>query len=227
MKRYFVLMALVLVMVSGMKTEVAAQDQVLMSIEMFKDVSSAIGETYGIRFDLSGDPLKKVTRVYIQGPKGARIWVNNTLNMNDIVLSAVNLSLDEFNRWFPEGTYRITMTPPVFGKLTAQMSHNFPSTPAILYPLDGSTDVPTNLTINWAPVTGITSLRLILTDGVDSVFSTGLPANTTSFTVPANVLKANTRYELSLQARLTDSLGNGLVTAMRISFTTAAPVVNP
>jgi len=226
MKRYRVVMALAFLMISGMKTEGMAQEQVLMSIEMFKDVSSN-GEAYGIRFDLSGDALKKVTRVYIQGPKGARIWVNNTLNLNDIVLSAVNLSLDEFNRWFPEGTYRITMTPAILGKMTAQMTHNFPSTPTILYPLDGSTGVPTNPTITWVPVAGITDLRLVLTDGFDSVYSTGLPFNATSFTIPANVLKTNTRYELSLQAKLTDSLGNALFTTMGISFTTVAPVVNP
>jgi len=226
MKKYSLMMALVLLMLSGMKTGVMAQDQVLMSIEMFKNVSST-GETYGISFNLSDDALKKVTRVYVQGPKGARIWVNNTLNLNGIVLSAANLSLDEFNHWFPEGTYRITMTPPVFGKLIVQMTHNFPPTPTVSYPAEGSTDVPTNPTISWAPMTGITSLRLQLTDGADFLYSTGLPVTDTSFAVPANVLEPNTRYELSLQAKVTDSIEKGLLTTTMLSFKTVAPVVNP
>jgi len=219
-------MTLVFLMISGMKTGVMAQDQVQMFVNMVKDVSSK-GETYGISFDLSGDALKKVARINIKGPKAARITVNNTLNLNDIVLSGVNLSLDEFNRWFPEGTYKITMTPQVFGKMAVEMTHDFPSTPLILYPLDGSTDVPTNPTITWVPVMGITGLRLHLTDGADSLYSSGLPINATSFAIPANVLKPATQYEVSLQAKVTDFSGNGLFTVMRISFTTAAPIVNP
>jgi hypothetical protein len=219
MKKYFYIGVLVVLMISGMKTGAVAQDQVLISIHMFKDVSSK-GETYGIRFDLSDDALKKVTRVYIKGPRGARIWVNNTLNLNDMVLSAVNLTLDEFNRWFPEGKYVITLTPAAFGNLTVQMTHNFPSTPAVLYPLDGSKDVPTNPVITWTPVTGIIGLQLQLKDDVGFVYSTGLPINATSFAVPANVLKPNTRYELALQAKVTDLSGNGLITTMIISFTT-------
>ena len=221
MKKYFLMIALVLLMISGMKTGVMAQDQVLMSVNMFKDVSSK-GETYGIRFDLSDDALKKVSRVYIKGPRGARIWVNNTLNLNDMVLSAVNLSLDEFNRWFPEGKYMITLTPAAFGNLTVQMTHNFPSTPAVLYPLEGSKDVPTNPVITWTPVTGIIGLRLQLKDDADFVYTTGLPINATSFAVPANVLKPDTRYELSLTAKVADLSGNGLNTTMIISFTTMA-----
>jgi hypothetical protein len=106
--------------------------------------------------------------------------------------------------------------------LTVQMTHNFPSTPAVLYPLEGSKDVPTNPVITWTPVTGIIGLQLQLKDDADFVYTTGLPINATSFAVPANVLKPNTRYELALQAKVTDLSGNGLSTTMIISFTTVA-----
>jgi len=199
-----------------------AQNPVLMSVNMYKNVSSA-GETYGISFDLSNDALKKATRVYIQGPKGARIWVNNTLNLNDMALSAVNLSLDEFNHWYPEGKYIFTLSPNIYGTLSVSMTHNFPPTPAVTSPLDGSIGVPTNPVITWTPVTGIIGLQLQLKDDVGFVYSTGLPINATSYAVPANVLRPNTRYELSIQAKVTDlSGGNGLSTTMMISFTTAA-----
>jgi len=221
MKKYFFIGALVLLIISGTKTGAVAQNQVLMFVNMYKDVSSA-GETYGISFDLSNDALKKVSRVYIKGPRGARIWVNNTLDLNDMVLSAANLSLAEFNRWFPEGNYKISLTPPAYGSLSVPMTHNFPSTPAVLYPLEGSKDVPTNPVISWAPITGIIGLQLQLKDDADFAFSTGLPINATSYAVPVNLLKPNTRYELSLGARTTVSDGNGLTTTTVISFTTVA-----
>ena len=222
MKRCFVMMALVFLTISGMKTEVMAQDQVSMSISMYKNFSSA-GETYGISFDLSNDALKKVTSVSIKGPKAPKIVANNPLDLNDMALSAVNLSLADFNRWFPEGNYKISTIPARFGILSVPVTHNFPSTPAVLYPLEGSSDVPTNPVITWTSVTGIIGLRLQLkNDDIDFVYSTGLPVNATSFAVPANVLKPNTRYELSLQAKGTDVSGNGLSTTMTLSFITMA-----
>ena len=217
MKRYVGILAAVLFCIGG--SGAMAQDQVQMHISMFKDVSSK-GETYGISFDLSNDPLKKATRVYIQGPKGARIWVNNTLNLNDMLLSAVNLPIDEFNRWFPAGNYKITLTPTSLGSLKSSMTHDFPSTPAILYPLEGSTDVPTNPVITWMPVTGIISLYLQLKDDVGFVFGVNLPINATSYSVPANLLRGNTKYEVSLAAKVADSYSNRLVTTSIISFTT-------
>ena len=219
MKKYCVMTAFVFLMVFGTKTGVMAQNPVLMSVNMYKNVSSA-GETYGISFDLSNDALKKATRVYIKGPKGARIWVNNTLDLNDMALSALNLPLDEFNRWFPEGKYIFTLSPNIYGTLSVSMTHNFPPTPAVTFPLDGSIGVPTNPVITWAPITGIAGLQLQLKDNADFVFSTGLPINATSYAVPANLLKLNTQYELSLRARTTASNENGLTTTMIISFTT-------
>ncbi len=221
MKRIIGILALLLFLILAMKTEAPAQD-IQMNINMFKDVSSK-GETYGISFGLSGDLLKKVSRVFVDGPRGRRIWVNNTLNLNDVLLSALNLGLDEFNFWFPEGDYKISLSPPGFGKLKVHMTHNFPPTPAVLYPLEGAVDVPTNPVITWAPITGIIGLQLRLKDNTGFVFSTNLPINATSYSVPANLLKPNTGYELSVEAKVTDLGGNnGLITTTIISFTTLA-----
>ncbi len=224
MKKLLVTLALFLFLValSGMKTEAFAQD-IQMNVNMSKDVSST-GETYGIRFSLSGDQLKKASRIFVDGPRGRRVWVNNTLNLNDILLSALNLGLDEFNLYFPEGDYKISFSPPAIGKLKVHMTHNFPSIPAITSPLDGAVNVPTNPVITWAPITGISGLQLQLTDNAGFVLGTSLPFNATSYAVPANLLKPNTGYELSLEARITDLI-NGtseLTTTMTISFTTGA-----
>ncbi len=220
-KKIFGILALFLLLMLAMKTEAPAQD-IQMNINMFKDVSSK-GEAYGISFALSGDLLKKVSRVFIDGPRGRRIWVNNTLNLNDVLLSALNLGSDEFNFWFREGDYKISFSPPGLGKLKVHMTHNFPPTPAVTYPLEGAADVPTNPVITWAPITGIIGLQLRLKDNAGFVFSTDLPINATSYSVPANLLKPNTGYELSLEASVTDLSGtSGLATTMNISFTTMA-----
>ena len=215
------ILAFAFIVISGMNTGATAQEQVQMNVTMSKNVSST-GQTYGISFDLSNDALKSVSRIIIDGPRGPRIRLNNPLNFNDIVLSAVNLSLDEFNSLFPEGDYKIDLVPSAFGKLKVHMTHNFPSTPALTYPLDGSVSVPTNPVITWAPITGITSLQLQLTDNAGFVLSTNLPINATSYVVPANLLKTNTGYEVSLETNVTDFAGNVLNTTMSVSFTTGA-----
>jgi hypothetical protein len=121
---------------------------------------SSNGEVYGIIFDLAGDKLKNAARVFVDGPKGKRIWVNNAVDLNQILLSAVNLSIDQFNRWFPEGDYMISYSPPAIGKLKVRMTRNFPSTPAIVNPTDGAVNVSVNPLITWGPLTNILSLRL-------------------------------------------------------------------
>jgi hypothetical protein len=223
MKKIFGLLVLAFIGILGMETGAMAQQQVQMQINMFKDVSSK-GETYGIGFALSDDALKNVNTVIVDGPRGARIRLNNTLNLNDVLLSAVNLSLAEFNRLFPEGDYKIDLTPRTLGKLKVHMTHNFPSTPAVTYPLDGSVNVPANPVITWAPITGIIGLQLQLTDNAGFVLSMNLPINATSYIVPTSLLKPNTGYELSLEAKVIDLINgtNSLNTTMTISFTTAA-----
>ncbi len=225
MRRYVVLFVAVMGMflggiLPGMRTGAMAQDQVQMTVTMFNNISSQ-GQTFGISFDLSGDALKDVNRVLIDGPRGRRIWLNNTLNLNEVHLASMNLSQEEFNRLFPEGDYKISLTPPTFGKLKVHMTHNFPTAPAVLNPLQGSTNVPTDPVISWAPITGIVDLVLQLKDDSGFALRVDLPINATSYAVPAGLLKPNTAYELSLEAKSTDFSGNGLITTTFISFTTA------
>ena len=105
MKKIFGLWVLAFIGILGMNTGAMALEQVQMQINMSKDVSSQ-GETYGISFALSDDALKNVNTVVVDGPRGARVRLNNTLDLNDILLSAVNLSLEEFNRLFPRAIIR-------------------------------------------------------------------------------------------------------------------------
>jgi hypothetical protein len=215
------ILALVFLVMFGIGTGALAQGQVQMQITMYKDASSA-GETYGASFDFYGDDLRKAAKVMIDGPRGKRIWVNNSLKLNRISLSVDSLSFADFDLWFPEGRYLINLTPATLGRVKVEMTHNFPSVPVIISPVEGSVDVSTDPVITWAPVTGINSLRLRLKDDAGFEFGVDLPFNTTSYDVPENLLKPNTRYEVSLDAKMTDSGGNGLITTATISFTTLA-----
>lgn len=221
MKKLIRILALIFLIMLGINTAVMAQNEVQMQITMFKDVSLN-GETYGISFDVSGEKLRNVTRVLIDGPRGRRVPITNPLKLNLVSVSVDNLSLVDFNFWFPEGDYKITLTPPSYGKLKVHMTHNFPSTPAVLYPLEGSADVPTNLVITWAPITSIMGLRLELKNDAGFAFGIELPINATSYTVPLNLLRPNAGYQLLLEAKVTDFTGNGLITTQTISFATKA-----
>ena len=223
MKKWLGMLILISVFVFGMKPCAMAQDEIQMRVNMFKDVSSN-GEVYGISFELAGDKLKNAARIFIDGPRGKRVWVNNAVDLNQILLSAVDLSIDQFNRWFPEGDYLISYSPPAIGKLKVRMTHNFPSTPAIVNPTDGAVNVSVNPLITWGPLTNILSLRLTVKDRAGLEFSIELPPNATSYRLPVNLLKPNTQYELSLQGTtVADSGGNGfLTTTSLISFTTEA-----
>jgi hypothetical protein len=215
------ILALVFLVMFGIGTGALAQGQVQMQITMYKDASSA-GETYGASFDFYGDDLRKAAKVMIDGPRGKRIWVNNSLKLNRISLSVDSLSFADFDLWFPEGRYLINLTPATLGRVRVEMTHNFPPVPVIISPIEGSVNVSTHPVIDWVPVTGINSLRLRLKDDAGFEFGVDLPFNTTSYGVPENLLKLNTRYEVSLDAKMTDSGGNGLITTATISFTTLA-----
>lgn len=219
MRHAAVIFVFIFFVVSGVGSSGWAQDAVQTRINMVKDVVTT-NETYGVSFTLAGDLLKKVTRVLIDGPKGRRIWLNNTLDLNEIFLSSANLSLEDFNYWFPEGQYMIKLFPTVYGILKIQMTHNFPPVPGISYPADGATDVPVNAVFLWNPMTDIIGLRLTIKNSVNLLFSIDLPVNATSYIAPIHLLTPNTLYELSLEAKVTDFSGNGLKTTRTISFTT-------
>ncbi len=71
MKKCLGMLILISLFVFGMKPCAMAQDEVQMRVNMFKDVSSN-GEVYGISFDVTGDRLKNVYRVFVDGPRGRR-----------------------------------------------------------------------------------------------------------------------------------------------------------
>jgi hypothetical protein len=208
-----------LVLMTG--TYALAIDTVQFRIDMYKDVTS-IDETYGIQFSVYGDTLRDAARIFVDGPKGRRIQLNNTLDLNEIFMIARHLPYEDFNRWFPEGVYKLWAVPPAYGRMNADMRHNFPASPEILFPPDGGGDISSSPVILWNTVTNASSLRLTLKNGTDFLLTLDLPVSANSYTVPPGLLKGGVLYELSLEAKATDFDGNGLITTRYSSFTTKA-----
>jgi len=218
-----VIFALAFLLLLGLNTNILAQDEIWMQINMVKEVYSH-GEYYGIEFEISGDTMKNVKRVLIKVPNGKRMPLKNVLGLNEVDLNAWGMSYEEFKNRFPEGEYSIVLFPRQYGSMKVNMTHDFPPTPVITYPADGATNVPLDLTIMWEALSGIVSLNLDIeaaVEGKPTLENFGiddLPVDATSFILPSSLLKPNTQYMLSLCSGANTSL----CSARNIYFTTGA-----
>ena len=209
MRKLAVIFGLAFLLALTLNSNIMAQDEIEMDIEIWKSAFSH-GVYYGIEFELNGNGVKNARWVLINLPNGKKMWLRNTIGLNEICLEAWDMSYEEFNNRFPEGKYRIILFPKQYGKLIVNMTHDFPQTPVITYPADGATDVPLTLTIEWEPLSDIDGLWLEFGgEGLEA--EVDLPIDTTSFTFPAGMLQPNTQYELCLNAERTDGRDNDLV----------------
>lgn len=219
MKRIMTVCALFFVLVFGFNCNSFAENGIEIDVDMWKDVSSH-GEYYGCEIEIEGDGVKDVNWVLVLVPSGELLCVRNTLGLNALVFEAWGMSYEEFASRFPEGLYTVFLLPQLAQSMSVHMNHNFPATPVITYPADGATNVPTDATITWEPMTaGIHGLLEL--DGERVEFEIDLPINSTSFTLPTGLLQSNTEYELWLEAEIDDGRGNDLVTCRCVYFTTA------
>ena len=118
------------------------------------------------------------------------------------------LPLEQFKKSFLPGSYRLTGTTiegqPVQSTLT--LTHDVPRGPKVTVPEDGATVSATGLVVTWERVTepaGITILgyQVVITNEEKSrVLRVDLPANATSFIVPAEFLESGEEYKLEVMA---------------------------
>ena len=138
-----------------LSTTIMAQDEIEMDIDMLKVVDSQ-DESYGIEFEVCGDSVKDIRRILILLPNNKRMRLMNTLGLNAYRLEAWGMPYEEFADKFPQGLYSIILFPEIFGSLlNVYMSHDFPTTPEITYPIDGAIDIPLTFTIQWEPLYSI------------------------------------------------------------------------
>jgi hypothetical protein len=223
MKRIMRVCALFFVLVFGFNCNSFAENDIYIDVDMWKDVFSH-GEYYGCEIEIEGYAVKDVDWVLVLVPSNELLCVRNTLGLNELGFEAWGMRYEEFASRFPVGLYTVFLLPQLAQSMSVHMNHNFPATPVITYPADGATNVPTDATITWEPMTGIHVLYLSIENKsgqLDLELEIDLPINSTSFTLPTGLLQSNTEYELWLEAEISDGRGNDLETCRCVYFTTA------
>jgi hypothetical protein len=218
MKRLVITLGLTFFLVFALKTSAMAQAEIQKRITMYKNISS-LEESFGIQFELWGENLKRVNSLSIRVPNGKRVQFSNRLDFNNFLFSSDNMNLTQFSRQFPEGEYKIDLSPWAYGRFTVNMVYNFPNL-LITSPSDGAPAVPLDQSIEWDPLENIGSLTITIRSASNEL-TNDLPVNATSFTPPGG-LAPSTQYDVSLRAEGIDFEGNRLITTHTISFTTEA-----
>lgn len=117
--------------------------------------------------------------------------------------------LEELLEMFPEGEYlfsgRTTEGERLLGE--ARLTHALPEGPVQLYPVDGETVDPGDLTLQWELVadpagSAIVGYEVVVSREAAPVrtFKVDLPSTATSVTVPAEYLEAEAEYKWEVLA---------------------------
>jgi hypothetical protein len=219
MKRLVITFGLTFFLVFALKTSAMAQAEIQKRITMYKNIASP-EESFGIQFELWGENLKKVNSLSIRVPNGRRVQFSNRLDFNNFLFSSDNMNSTQFSRQFPEGEYKIDLSPWAYGRFTVTMLYNFPNL-LITSPLDGATGVPLDQSIEWGRLEeNIKSLTITIRSASNEL-TNDLAVGDTSF-APSGGWNPSTQYDVSLRAEVIDFEGNRLITTHTISFTTVA-----
>ena len=102
------------------------------------------------------------------------------------------------------------------------MTHDFPETPEITYPEDGTTDVSMAPTITWEALNNIDSLYMYIEGDNEFELGIELSKDATSYTFPSGLLQSNTKYDFTLVVKINDGKDNDLFTSRVVYFTTGS-----
>jgi hypothetical protein len=136
-----------------------------------------------------------------------------TLGMTELFFEGAEPSLDEFPldellALFPEGTYRFlgrTVNGDVLDS-NWNFTHLYPDGPVVHSPVEGSVVDPSNLVVDWDPVTSPAGIRIleyeVIIGALDPVMKSSLrvPAGVTSLKIPREMLLPGTDYEFEVVA---------------------------
>ena len=98
----------------------------------------------------------------------------------------------------------------------AELSHVLLPAPTVLYPLEGSIGISTTATITWLPDSSAVEYRVVLEQDENDGLTARLPAGTSTFQVPAGILRPATLSHVEIGA--VDQSGN--VTYVEVEFHT-------
>ena len=138
--------------------------------------------------------------------------------LQGFLLEGRESSLEHLRRTYAPGLYELraltTDGVPVRG--SAVLSHDLRPAPRVLYPREGDAGVPVTLTVVWEADAGATSYQVVLEQGDSDTLTVELPRGTTSFAVPAGVLRPGEESHVEVGAYAP----SGNRTLVEVSFTT-------
>jgi len=202
-----------------------AQPNLEISITMRKEVQlSTNTPLYRIRFNLDGAPLKKARAVTIGIPSGKKMQIQNPLRLNIINLEVAESDYPYLIKTFPEGDYKLKISPKPKGDKGARsafLSHDFPAALALITPSPNQTALPLNFTAQWFPIANAVNNIFVEITGPEVSFSATLPPSATSFTVPDGLLAPSQTYRMGLGVRVEGDATGNHETVQVVDFTTA------
>jgi hypothetical protein len=113
-----------------------------------------------------------------------------SLALSGFVVESRELAPQDLFALYPEGAYDMRARS-TGGRLllgNAQLSHRLLAEPALLYPPDGATNVPPDLTVGWISDPLAIGYQVVLEQGENDGLVVKLPAGSSSLQVPPGVL---------------------------------------
>jgi hypothetical protein len=166
--------------------------------------------------------LERLTLVAPDGAEVLNLRAEHLgLGLRKFALETPEPSLHAVLSAYPPGEYRFygRSVDGQFLFSTASLSHALPEAPDLIYPLAGSTDVPTSgASAIWTAGSDAASFFLeIESDDLGLDVKSNVAGDAGSFGFPEGWLAGGTEYQLGLGSRA----DNGNLTVIEIDFTTA------
>ena len=174
---------------------------------------------------IAGGDEEGITELFITGPRGivdidADFEDGRTIGQADFQFDSTEPSLKELKRAYPAGRYKFsaTTTDGCTRSTALSLSYQLLPAPVILFPVEGSTGVPTaDFTATWHAIAGAEAVRVqVEVEETAAAIAVDLRGDATSFHVPGDFLQPRVLYTM-------DVIGiaeNGNRTVADVQFTT-------
>lgn len=153
----------------------------------------------------SAESESALEKLEVRDPLGATVLKlagspADALSISGFRIETREMPLEELLATYGEGEYRLAARTedgrPAFGR--AQLSLALPRPARILYPAEGEADVPVELLVSWAPDPTASGYTIEFEQNENDGLTASLPAGSSSFRVPAGVLRPGTPSHLEI-----------------------------
>lgn len=194
--------------------------------EIEKRIESDGEVYYEVGFECELENGEELKSVQIKTPSNKKLSIKNTLGLDAFEIDFWDMAYEDLEDNFPEGKYTVTFSPKKLGKITFNLTHDFPSTPVITYPEDGATDVPQGFTLEWESLSDsddVDGLTVYIQNEEENFeYEEELSVDDTSYTIPEGLLQPDTEYEIRLMPYNENNEYITLITIKGVSFTTSS-----